>query len=395
MVRPNHAFVAACVLFALTRAAMLYWPAQERSVVNEMGQVGLTYRLARERGESFYPLYSRMVQARQEALKSRGGPRPDTTRNVLEYPPLAIALMVVPAYFCDLEGPDPLAQYASAYHAMLWAIDLATFILLAWLIRKMYPDQPARLLIYVIGGAVLWNLIYDRFDLVVALLMLLAIALLLSKAHWSIALAVLAIAVNLKLVPIILAPVFVLRTGAIRDAVVRSCVFIAMCVAIFTPFYLTGGSATLDFLRYHANRGLHIEAVFATPILMFSDNTLALRYGAIEMTTEAAGATANLCTLASIVAVATVALIALRQAMRRRLDDSESVLLCLLILWAAMTASKVFSPQYLLWLIALVPLLPLRRWQMVAFGGGISGRLLSDDDHLSISLLDRHRPPGR
>src|SRR5205814_18461 len=71
--------------------------------------------------------------------------------------------------------------------------------------------------IYVASGAALFPVLYDRPDLLVGALLLLACALLVARSHWPMVMATLAGAINFKLVPILRAPAFIiarLRRGA-------------------------------------------------------------------------------------------------------------------------------------------------------------------------------------
>src|SRR5206468_2207516 len=97
--------------------------------------------------------------------------------------------------------------------------------------------------------------------------------LLASRAHWLVAFAVLAAAVNFKLVPVVLGPVWVigalpaalgpdlLRRRALGPVGLRAAALAALVVAIFAPFYVTDGPDTLNFLTYHAGRGLEVGSL--------------------------------------------------------------------------------------------------------------------------------------
>src|SRR5262249_58868455 len=96
-----------------------------------------------------------------------------------------------------------------------------------------------------------------------ALLVVLALALLVSRAHYAWSFAVLAVAVNFKLVPLVLAPVWIvgslpadrpLLPGRPRQAggvLARAALLVGMVCAIFLPFYAAAGRGGPGVLPVH------------------------------------------------------------------------------------------------------------------------------------------------
>ena len=244
----------------------------------------------------------------------------------------------------------------------------------------------AQLAAYTAGGLLLFPVLYDRLDLLLGVLLLGAMSLLLKKWPFWAPLAVLAIAINFKMTPLVLAPLFVLGTlpadalcvasgarpwGAIGKRLV---ILLAIGAAVFLPFFVNDGTATLDFLRYHAMRGLEIEAVWntvpiaAAAIFQWPAHP-ALRFGAFELNTAASDV---LRTMASVYTAAVIPVLAyvlwkllgmLGTAGKGRSGVTMAqanpplfaryAVVCLL---TAMVGAHVLSPQYLLWLVPLVAL---------------------------------------
>src|SRR5262249_32709772 len=133
--------------------------------------------------------------------------------------PLAVAFMRLPTLWMGrAAGTMPAEvfdrEYRAAYRRGLAAVDVLLVLLVGWLARRLFPAEPpgewaARLVFYLTGTAALGLLLYDRLDLVQALLVLGSLGLLVSRAHYAWSFAVLAAAVNFKLVPLVLAPVWV------------------------------------------------------------------------------------------------------------------------------------------------------------------------------------------
>src|SRR5262249_15830479 len=99
---------------------------------------------------------------------------------------------------------------------------------------------------------------------------------LLSRRHYAWSFAVLALAINFKLVPLVLAPVWVLGAfpidraravftpAALLALGARAALLAALVLGGFLPFYLPDGPRCLSFLTYHRARGLEIGSVLGS-----------------------------------------------------------------------------------------------------------------------------------
>src|SRR5436305_1452401 len=116
----------------------------------------------------------------------------------------------------------------------------------------------------------LWHLLYDRLDLILAALVFLALVLLASRAHYGWSFALLAVAIHFKFVPVVLAPVWVVgampagqpleiwRPRVLTGLAVRGGLLLGLVVVGLVPFYLWTGEHCLDFFRYHRARPIEI-----------------------------------------------------------------------------------------------------------------------------------------
>jgi hypothetical protein len=230
----------------------------------------------------------------------------------------------------------------------------------------------------------MFALLYDRMDLVVGVLLAAALAMLLSMPHWAWSLLLLAIVINFKIVALLAAPVWVigsLRCGVFRRSprnqllavAVRSSALVALTIALFIPFWLRDGKQSLAFLGYHAARGLQTESLAADILLLLdrADTQVTSAYGSTDLVSPGAPlfiyvATAAVLLLEGVVVWRLYHEVAASG--RTRADDvrvahayPETIArYCVLLLAVGMCASKVFSPQYLLWLLPLAPLVVLR-----------------------------------
>ena len=287
-------------------------------------------------------------------------------------------------------------QYRVVYRWGMAAVDGLIVVLVAWLARRLFPlegagEQGLRLLIYLAGTTVLWPLLYDHLDLVLALLLVVALGLLVSRLHYAWSFAVLAAAVNFKLVPLVLAPVWVVGSlPATRPLVpwgprqagrllARGALLAALVLAVFLPLYAAAGGDSLRFFRYHAARGLEVESLWAcVPLaLQYLGQPIVVdySYGSVNVHSPLTPLLTRLAAPVTAVLLAGGTSLLLLRARRltagadgerpagttlAQVYPAELGCYALLFLAVFVCANKVFSPQYLLWLAPLAVLVPLQ-----------------------------------
>src|SRR5262249_47912402 len=141
-------------------------------------------------------------------------------------------------------------RYQRAYTWMMALLDVAVLALVVHLVRRLYSsathlEQLQRCLACVLCSWPLYAVLYTRLDLGVAVLVLTALALLVSRLHWAWSLVVLAVGVHFKLMPIVLAPLFIVASlpvtaladsrQAARDLAVRTVTFAGFGLAMLLP----------------------------------------------------------------------------------------------------------------------------------------------------------------
>jgi hypothetical protein len=328
----------------------------------------------------------------------------------VEYPPLAVLFGVPATYITDIlpagaarltawrpnptRGPEEtrneVERYEVALGIELFAFDIACLVLVYILARKIYPaeDQVTRIIrlgIYVAATTASGMILYDRQDLVVGLVPLLAIAAFLR--NWSgVAYAILMIGTAYKLVPLLLFPLWVFAFAAQRSApgstrsfvlaVLRESAIAGLILAMYPIFsYFVWGERSFLFLTFHSARGLQLEAPI-TWIVFLLDHDTAVGYGYFSHTLR--GTLADRTAVALSMAMMLVAVLSVivcgrgfwRAATTKQPPDRNELATHLvagsLLMWMGFILfNKVGSPQYLLWPAPLVPLLSLKgsnRW---------------------------------
>ncbi len=365
-------------------------------------------RYAREHGEAsrqglgFYDFHIREIQSERDKASVKGIEGPPQEYQWVEYPPLAIVLMQLPCYWMgpadagDYPPETFTAAYVRAYRLGMAAVDAVLLLLVVVLVGRLYPDESvvermARLCAYVLGTALLLPFLYDRLDLLQTLFMVVAFALLILKVHFCWSFVCLALAVHLKLVPIVLAPIFVLgslplsagrllQPRTLSMLATRGILLTVLIAGGFVLFLGLAGPHALDFLSYHHSRGIEVESLWGSLLLalkalglqvdlVFSHCSVnvrsALSPGMIGFSTPLFALLFVLLTIQLMVHLGRQTQ-GITGAVRPRITLGQALpqtfaAYSLLMLMLFIATNKVFSPQYLLWLGPFVALAPFPR----------------------------------
>ncbi|MBE3559612.1 MAG: DUF2029 domain-containing protein [Ktedonobacteraceae bacterium] len=278
-----------------------------------------------------------------------------------EYPLLAIFFfslgMIVPPF---------LSQIAYA----IWMILLAALVYIVLLRYRSRQAAIACALYFVVGG---WATVAGRFDIVPAAFTLFAL-LCAVKAHWKWAFFLLAIATLLKFYPVLLLLPFLLgqqmasreRWYAWRRWVPLG-IYGVVCASVMFVSLLLSVEGTLAPLSYFFGRPVQIESL-ASSLLWLLDRLLGqpqhyvYTFGSLNVLSPYAALISPLMTLIEGAGLLSV----LWLQWHRKIDLPTASLLFLLLV---LLTGKVFSPQYLIWLIPLLAYVGEgdRRW--VVIGG--------------------------
>jgi len=255
----------------------------------------------------------------------------------VEYPPGALPVFVLPAYFGD---------YANALEWLMAACGVALVAVLAFIRRE--AAYYAALAPVLVG-----SLILSRFDLWPALLLVAALAALLGGRD-GLGWAFLGAAVAAKLWPLVVVPpafLWSMRRGRGR-AVLAGAVVVAIA---FVPFALIAPHGLWHSLSSQASRPLQVESLGAAFLTTFGHPHVVTTHGSQNV----AGHGALGAVLSALGALAVVG--AWSAFARGPVTRDRFVRYAVAAVSGFVAFDKVLSPQYLLWLIPLVPLVRGRR----------------------------------
>lgn len=298
-----------------------------------------------------------------------------------QYPPGAAFVIVLPRVVRSVTG----LSYYTAFYAMAVLADLITFLLVVyrcWYTAELSgaesdvsePGQGGSIRGTPVGGTqridytgawayvvaifMLGPIVYGRYDIVVAMIATLGLVVTTSSPAWTWRLRGIAIGVGtlLKLWPAALA------VGLPKRADGRRALLWAGLAAVVPTLALAAMMpGSFSFLAEQQNRGLEIESVLATPFLIARHagypGVVRHQYGAFEITGPGIGAALFCCEVLTVVGFAWLLwwrrranLVPGRWSTTRYYD---AALVAVLI---AIVTSRVLSPQYLVWVVALIAL---------------------------------------
>jgi hypothetical protein len=283
----------------------------------------------------------------------------------LEYPPAALPTFVIPSLLRSQNGN--LAAYRDGFEAeMLVCGMLALLFMLLVLLRLEAGPLRLTLALGLAAAAplLLGSVVLSRFDLWPAALTTGALAALVAGRD-RLGLGALGLAFAAKLYPAALLPLavtWVWRRRGRREALVCSAVFAVAALVCFVPFLVLAPHGVWDALTKQTSRPLQIETLGAGFLLVaHSLSVVGVTMRSSHGSQNLAGAWPDaLAALQTVLQLATLLGVWVWFA-RGPADRDRLVRACAAAVCAFIAFGKVLSPQFLIWLIPLVPLVRGRR----------------------------------
>jgi hypothetical protein len=285
------------------------------------------------------------------------------------------------------------------WYQIAFAIEMLVIAGCVYIVLQRWRSRRAALVyaLYLLVGA--WSTVASRFDIIPGALVLFAV-ICAKKKRWNWAFACLALATLTKFYPAILFVPFLL---ALQQETLGKWyvwrrwlpmgVFVCICVCVMSVSLLLNVVGTLTPLSYFSNRPVQIESLSASLLWVFSllgrtSLTYAFTFGSINVFSPLA---ANI-SFRMIVMLFVSLVYTWWLQWRGRIDLAMACLLTLLIV---MVTGKIFSVQYLIWVIPLAAYVGQNnRWWLLFWS--IVGLLTSwiypsiymmDPVHLNVRLL--------
>jgi hypothetical protein len=280
----------------------------------------------------------------------------------VEYPPGALPMFAIPAL-----GNPSSETFRVRFEALMAFFGQAMIVSLAVALVALGASR-RRLLgglaFAALAPVLLGPVVLSRFDLWPAALTAVALCALVT-GRFRLGHVALGVAVAAKLYPAVLAPlsvVYVWKREGRREALLCAGLMLAVVAVVFAPFVVVAPGGVWDSLWNQASRPLQIESLGAGVLLVAhhvsgTGVTMETSHGSQNLAGTAPEVLAVLQTaLQAGALLATWILFARGPATRERLLYASAAALV-----AFIALGKVLSPQFLIWLIPVIPLVAGRR----------------------------------
>jgi hypothetical protein len=274
-----------------------------------------------------------------DQIEEGGSPYTDVP---VQYPPGLLPFIMAPETLGDL------LSYRTSLIGLMVIVDALGLIGLA-----LIAHRQGSLLgpwIWVIAIPLIGPLVYLRLDLVPAVATIWAVERL-SRGAWAGAGAWLGLGAAAKLYPALLLPVSFISSPKRRRFLVGACVVPALALL---PFVLSPRGLIHNVLEYHAGRDVHIESSWGLLLLVASKLGLnvCIRFSAesFNVLSPVSSAVRILALISTALTIGVATWFAAR--VLRRGDVVGLTGLMYATLAMSIAVSTVFSPQFILWMLA-------------------------------------------
>ena len=294
-----------------------------------------------------------------------------------EYPPLAIVSFLLPAL---IAATQPAYGFLFALEMLL--LDLAVLFIL-WKLATRFKMRIWYVLgIYTLCLLAVGLVVTGRFDILPAALVLIALYAFISgrnKTAW----AVLALGFTAKLYPLIIAPLFalyLLRHREYKKLIYGVAIFGAIVLALNLPWIIIDAEGYGEFLSYHLERGLHAESSYGSVLLIGqilgrTQLDAGMTYGSWNIISTMADNLAKSSFYVTVIFLLILYAFYTTQLWKKSSNIAKEGMFSngaaeltlrysLLAVFIMLLTSKVFSPQFLIWLCPLIPLVRVR-WRYI------------------------------
>jgi len=297
----------------------------------------------------------------------------------VEYPPLALIIFLVPGLLAKLAG-----GYSIFFRFFMALFDIGCLILVRAMAGNIYGDDRVKIFkisfIYLLLTGISFQFLYDRYDMAVAFLIIWSIYSIIIRGHWRVSYFVLWSAVLAKLFPIILFPIFLFSQTKHNRDIKKTVIDFAITTSIFIIIAFGAsiwiGDWWVSVLSYHGSRGIQIESLYGSVILIAKLMGLPAMinhdFGAFNIASSFSPfltAFAPFLTAAGILSAYYLYRRTLTLKKAATMEPKNLLSAVTLTLLIFVVFNKVLSPQYLIWLFPLAAITwPDRRQSSIVIG---------------------------
>ena len=305
--------------------------------------------------------------AHSEAIKSGQMPYRDF---VFEFPPFSLVFFIIPGLFAsDLET-----------YALLFGLEVVVFIAVTLHFTLLICEHIGANKLAVAFVFTMFFVIYfpiRKFDIFPACATVIALYFFMER-RFGLAYGFAAFATLTKIYPALIIVLFLMLNvleksdGKGRNIAIGASACIAVSVMAVAPLMLAGVpfADCLGFIGFHADRGFQVESLFAEFVRVLT--VLGLTTSSIVPAHDTHDVVGPLCdavvpywTAVVVIGIGAMFIVAARFVIRNsgRLtagwSDRSLILMATVIILMFMMTNKVFSTQYMVWIMPMLALIPM------------------------------------
>jgi hypothetical protein len=285
----------------------------------------------------------------------------------VEYPPGALPMFALPGLAEPGSNQQVSAGFRRAFETLMWmcgAVALTAMAVVLRVLRRSDLNVWGALCFAAVAPLLLGSVILSRFDLWPAAICAAALAALVSN-RLRLGHALLGLGITAKLFPGVLVPLgvaYVWKRAGRREALTCLALLAGVVGVVFLPFVVLSPGGVWHSLSVQLNRPLQVESLGAS-LLLVGHHVFGFglagetSHGSQNVAGSAAGVLAVATTLVQVGVLGWI----WTSFARGRGDGEALVRSTAAALCAFVALGKVLSPQFLIWLIPIVPLVRGRR----------------------------------
>jgi len=280
----------------------------------------------------------------------------------LEYPPGALPMFALPGLAEQGHGQDVTAGFRHLFETLMWFCGAIALLGMAAVLRVSGASRAhvwSALLFAALAPLALGSVLLSRYDLWPTALVVASLAALVA-GRLRLGGGVLGAAITAKLFPAVLVPLavaFAWRRQGRREAVICLATICAVVAVVFAPFVALSPAGVWHSLTDQLTRPLQIESLGAALLIAAHHVwghpvTMETSHGSQNLAGHAAHELAFASTVLQVLALIAIWTIFARS----RATPAQLLSASAASLVAFIALGKVLSPQFLIWLVPVVPL---------------------------------------
>lgn len=286
-----------------------------------------------------------------------------------EYPPVAMLLFWLPRLISGQQYNEFVFWFEMETLLISCGV-VALITAVSWKLRPDLRRLATVLALYTLFVVSIGSIVEARFDMAAALLVLACLAAFIHDRR-TLAWMIIGLGLMTKVIPVLVGPLLLIahyRRGQYREMLTGPAAAVLVTLLIALPFLIMSPSGLAETFLYHAERPLQIESSLASPLLLLSQVSgveveIFNSYGSHNVFATGAEALAQLSGPISMALLLLCYWLYSRRGFKAEGDGFSPLMLvrfAAIVIGVFIFTGKVFSPQFLIWLLPLIPLVTSR-----------------------------------